>query len=144
MPQLDEMARVADRLDGLEGETALAEVQRIDAFLQEAILPHEEADDREIYPILADIIGGDDPMAAMSLTHSEIFHLAGVFHRMAQDLHQDGPAALDVFDLRRTMYGLHAILRLHFAQEEALYQSLDDEYPAHRPVGSGAAGSPAH
>jgi soluble P-type ATPase len=144
MPALDEIARVADRLDGLEPETAVAEVQRVDAFLQQSVLPHEEADDREIYPILADIIGGDDPMAAMSLTHSEIFHLAGVFHRMAQDLDQDGPAALDVFDLRRTMYGLHAILRLHFAQEEALYQSLDDEYPARRDAAlESAAGSEA-
>jgi heavy metal translocating P-type ATPase len=135
MPALDDIARVADRLDRLDPDDAVAEVRRIDTFVQQDVLPHEESDDREIYPILADIMGGDDPLAAMSLTHSEIFHLAGVFHRMAQDLDQDGPAALDVFDLRRTMYGLHAILRLHFAQEEALYQSLDDDYPAHRRVG---------
>jgi len=139
IPALDDIARVADRIDTLDPDAAIAEVKRIDAFLQDSILPHEEADDREIYPILADIIGGDDPMAAMSLTHSEIFHLAGVFHRMAEDLDVEGAAALDVFDLRRTMYGLHAILRLHFAQEEALYQSLDDDYPADRQIGMPSA-----
>jgi hypothetical protein len=26
------------------------------------------------------------------------------------------------------MYGLHAVLRLHFAQEEELYELLDDKY----------------
>jgi hypothetical protein len=29
-------------------------------------------------------------------------------------------------DLRRTLYGLDAILRLHFDQEEELYLSLQD------------------
>jgi len=58
---------------------------------------------------------------------------------MAEDLDVEGAAALDVFDLRRIMYGLHAILRLHFAQEEALYQSLDDDYPADRQIGMPSA-----
>ena len=30
-------------------------------------------------------------------------------------------------DLRRVLYGLDAILRLHMAQEEELYVSLGDE-----------------
>ncbi len=30
-------------------------------------------------------------------------------------------------DLRRVLYGLDAILRLHMAQEEELYTSLGDE-----------------
>ena len=33
----------------------------------------------------------------------------------------------DIVDLRRLLYGLHAILRLHFAQEDEGYLSLADD-----------------
>ena len=39
----------------------------------------------------------------------------------------DRPDASEVLELRRLLYGLHAILRLHFAQEEEGYFSLLDE-----------------
>ena len=38
--------------------------------------------------------------------------------------------APDLRDLRRVLYGLDAILRLHMAQEEELYVALGDEHPA--------------
>jgi hypothetical protein len=41
------------------------------------------------------------------------------------DLPANGPEPADITDLRRTLYGLHAILRLHFDQEEELYASLE-------------------
>ena len=41
----------------------------------------------------------------------------------------------DVRELRRLMYGLHAILRLHFAQEEEGYFSLLEEPVDHAPAG---------
>jgi hypothetical protein len=37
----------------------------------------------------------------------------------------DGPDPAAVRDLRRALYGLHAILSLHFAQEEELYTVLE-------------------
>lgn len=127
MPQLDEIAHLADRLDHLSAHEAVAEMRRLDRFIQDELLPHERADDREIYPILAGLIGGEDPMATMSMSHGEIFRLAGVFHRQVSGLEED-LGRTDVFDLRRTMYGLHAVLLLHFAQEEELYGSLDENY----------------
>jgi hypothetical protein len=128
MPELDQLGQVADTLDRLPVEEAVTELRRIDTFLQEELLPHEQQDDREIYPVLSGLLGGEDPMAAMSLTHGEIFRLVGLFHRLVEDVSVEGPDELDLFDLRRVLYGLHAVLRLHFAQEEELYQSLDDAY----------------
>jgi hypothetical protein len=37
----------------------------------------------------------------------------------------EGPRPEDLRDLRRALYGLHAILALHFAQEEELYTLLE-------------------
>ena len=82
----------------------------------------------------------------MSRGHLEIAHLARLFSRLAGELGAgDGmprPAASqaaaeavegqasepiageDLRDLRRLLYGLHAVLRLHFAQEEETYLPL--------------------
>lgn len=70
---------------------------------------------------------GGDPLAAMSRTHQEIFHLARAFERLIEMLGPLGPDAADLVDLRRTLYALHAVLRLNVAQEEELYSSLDQE-----------------
>jgi hypothetical protein len=40
------------------------------------------------------------------------------------DLEPEGPPPEDLPELRRVLYGLHAILTLHFAQEEEAYLSL--------------------
>ena len=53
-------------------------------------------------------------MATMSRAHREIFHLVELFQRQVDDLPASGPEPADIRDLRRTLYGLHAILRLHF------------------------------
>jgi hypothetical protein len=58
----------------------------------------------------------------------EIEHLSRVFGHLRTDLTPEGPGAEDLVDLRRVLYGLHAILRLHFAQEEEAYSWLADEH----------------
>jgi hypothetical protein len=45
------------------------------------------------------------------------------------EIPEEGPAPEDLNDLRRVLYGLDAILRLHQAQEEELYMTLGDEHP---------------
>jgi heavy metal translocating P-type ATPase len=89
------------------------------------ILEHERVDERQVYRNIAATMGGDDPMAAMSRTHQEVFHLARTFERLTSALDGQVPDAEDLVDLRRTLYALHAVLRLNVAQEEELYLSLD-------------------
>jgi hypothetical protein len=55
-------------------------------------------------------------------------------------LGEEGPDPAERRELRRVLYGLGAILRLHFAQEEELYEVMGDAEPlredsaASRPV----------
>ena len=46
---------------------------------------------------------------------------------MINELDPVGPDNDDVIELRRLLYGLHAILQLHFAQEDEGYLSLADD-----------------
>ena len=63
----------------------------------------------------------------MSRAHAEIARLIRRLGRVLDALDPDRPDASEVLELRRLLYGLHAILRLHFAQEEEGYFSLLDE-----------------
>ena len=67
----------------------------------------------------------EDPTGPLVQTHHEIRRLARLFGRMVAQLPADGPRPEEIRDLRRALYGLHAILTLHFAQEEELYSLLE-------------------
>ena len=126
IPQLDRLRQVADALDTQSRADALRSLHEVEQFLVKEIIPHEANDETEVYPRMSEILPGDDPMATMSRAHREIFHLVELFQRQVADLPASGPEPADITDLRRTLYGLHAILRLHFDQEEELYASLDE------------------
>src|SRR5438477_108876 len=66
----------ADRLDVLAPADALRDLQTVDAFLTDELLPHEVEEDRTIHPALARAMGSDDATAALHGTHNEIFRLA--------------------------------------------------------------------
>jgi len=115
---------VADRLDQVPLAVAHRELADLRRLLEERLLPHEAADDASLYPVVARVIGGADPVGPMNREHVEIRRLAGMLGRLVDELPEPGPGAADLRDLRRVLYGLHAVLRLHFAQEEESYLSL--------------------
>ena len=127
LPEVDRLRQAADCLEELSPAAARKELLEIRTFLVEKLVPHEEKEDASVYPLVARRIGGHDPTAAMSRAHLEISHLVRLYGRLLDEL-PEGPVAPlapdDLRDFRRVLYGLHAILRLHFAQEEEQYLPL--------------------
>ncbi|QOV41303.1 heavy metal translocating P-type ATPase [Streptomyces ferrugineus] len=122
---LETVRGAADRLSDGPGPEALAAVREVHRLLTERLLPHEHAEEHELYPALASALGGPEATATMSRAHVEIDRLA---HRIATHLTLAGPeghlAPEQLDDLRACLYGLHTVLRLHFTQEEENYFSL--------------------
>jgi hypothetical protein len=102
-------------------------VHHVHRLLIEEVAPHEEAEDAQLYPVLARVLGGCDPTGTMSRAHVEIAHLIRRLGRLLDQTAIAGPDDEDLIELRRLLYGLHAILRLHFAQEDEGYLSLADD-----------------
>ncbi|MHB8891751.1 MAG: heavy metal translocating P-type ATPase [Candidatus Limnocylindrales bacterium] len=138
-PSIARIRALADGLGSMPPLRAREELLRIRTFLIETLVPHEEQEDRDVFPLLAQAVGNDDVTAALHRTHTEIFHLIRFVDRLVVEVPEEGPGPEDLTDLRRVLYGLDAILRLHMAQEEELYVALGDEHPGAAPVVARAA-----
>jgi heavy metal translocating P-type ATPase len=135
-PEIARLLTAADALDSSHPAESLAMVREVHRFLVEDLGPHEAAEDAALYPAIARVLGGIDPTGTMSRAHVEIAHLIRRLGSLLADVGVGGPDEDDIIEMRRVLYGLHAILKLHFAQEDEGYFSLaDDEAPA-------TAGSP--
>jgi soluble P-type ATPase len=106
--------------EGLEG------LRRVHQFLIERILPHERREETQLYPALAAPLGSSEATATMSRTHAEIERLTQRLgtHLELADASGSGLDADQVEDILATIYGLYAVLRLHFVQEEENYFAL--------------------
>lgn len=123
---LAQVRTAADQLATLPPAEARVMLTDIEGIVRGRLLRHERNDDTTLYPIIEKKLGGVDPIAAMHRTHREIQQLGGVLGRMVADLPRVGPDQNAANDFRRVLYGLDAILRLHFAQEDEMYYGLAD------------------
>ncbi|MFD7844893.1 heavy metal translocating P-type ATPase [Nocardia sp. NPDC059764] len=113
---------VADRIAERPDAEALKALEAAYRFLVEDLLPHERAEETKLYPALAGPLGGSEATATMSRAHAEIQRLTtriGTHLELARARDGFDPDQID--DLLACLYGLHAVLRLHFLQEEENY-----------------------
>lgn len=125
----------ADRLVAGADAAALQSVVAAYALLTERILPHERAEETELYPALAGPLHSGEATATMSRTHAEIQRLSdriGTHLELAQAAGSIQPYQVD--DLLACLYGLYALLRLHFVQEEESYFTLAQHDPPSEPA----------
>lgn len=126
-PLLERTHRLSRRLDTLPPEQARKELTSLISDLRDDLLPHELDDESRLHPELAERLGGDDPLAALSQGHREIFRLIRILERMIADLASPGLSATpSLRAIQRMLYRLDVVLDLHFALEEELYGNLDD------------------
>jgi heavy metal translocating P-type ATPase len=123
-PRVQEFADLAARLDTMPPDEARSALVRVRTLLERDLLPHELEEQRTVYPVLVEALDGEDPTGPLVRTHQEINRLTRLFGRLVDRLPDGGPRPDDLHDLRRVLFGLHAILMLHFSQEDELYSVL--------------------
>ncbi|WP_370179515.1 heavy metal translocating P-type ATPase [Rhodococcus wratislaviensis] len=123
----------AEQVSSQPGPETLAAVRRAHTVLVKQVLPHERAEETQLYPALADAFGTAEATAPMSRAHAEIHRLSRRLETHLGAVEAQGEIRPDQRDdLLACLYGLYAVLRLHFAQEEedyfALAPRVDDEH----------------
>jgi Cation transport ATPase len=143
LPLIEKIRSTADALS--THDVNLSPVLTLLNRLEGELLPHERADEELLVPLVSRALGGTDATAAMSRTHAEIEHQVSRLRRLLAGLDIETAQPEDIVELRRMLYGLYAVLRLHNAQEEEGAFSLvpngvaNAQAPA---TGAGAAGDP--
>ncbi|WP_233837767.1 heavy metal translocating P-type ATPase [Paraburkholderia sp. ZP32-5] len=126
-PLMERIRRLADELPRMPGASVANALASVNASLAKQLVPHEQHDDMDVYPGLARLVGGEDPMGALSGTHREIFRMVRLLGQMTASVPPEGPDPDSLREFQRLLYGLDAIVRLHCAQEEELYHALRED-----------------
>jgi hypothetical protein len=120
MHQVDLMPATGD----LVGTAPIAElrprVQEMSSFLEGLLIPHMEAAERNLYPELERVLENRHSMAPMRREHAEIRQLVADLGRLRDGLDQGRLQTGEAVTLRRIIFRLYALLKVHLA-EELLY-----------------------
>jgi iron-sulfur cluster repair protein YtfE (RIC family) len=123
-PHLDELDALADGLDTWTDNTP-ARLDAVLDFLRGHLVPHARAEEDVLYPAVERAMAAPGATSTMVADHREIVRRTDELAVSAAA----GPAAAPT--LRRQLYGLRAILDLHFdKEEEVLLPVLDAQLTA--------------
>ncbi len=99
-------------------------VTEANAIVQEQVVEHERDDEGNIYPRLAKLLADSPGFSAMSRAHREILHLARLLARIVEDRPVEKVDHYWVREARRVIESIGALVGVHTAQEEDIYEAI--------------------
>jgi iron-sulfur cluster repair protein YtfE (RIC family) len=127
VPHIDALRTLADRI----GDVPLVETRRgLDEayiFLTRHLIPHAQAEDAALYPVVAQAMGAPEATATMSREHAAVGQLVDELVTLRQEIGSGGLDPSVERSLRRVLYGLYALIRVHLMKEEEIYFPLLDD-----------------
>ncbi len=121
-PALDRLREIADALDHAHGADAVKLISEADRLVAEKVLKHERDDESAVYPRVAKFLADRHGLGAMSRAHREIIHLARLLRRVAEGLAPEDADRYLIRDAQRIVESIEALVRIHNAQEEDIYE----------------------
>lgn len=125
-PELESLKLAAD---AVHENISPAEHRKIDdayAFLVHHLLPHASAEEKALYPVVQKVMGSPFGTATMSRDHLEIRRLTDELGALREQLSGGSLTTQQIEALRRVLYGLYTLVKVHFAKEEEVYLPLLD------------------
>lgn len=119
---LNRLREIADALDDAEGERAVSLILEANEVVSRHIVAHERDDETKVYPGLAQYLSDSHGLGAMSRAHREIIHLGRLLGQLADGLAPKDADRYLIRDAQRAIESLEALVRIHNAQEEDIYE----------------------
>jgi iron-sulfur cluster repair protein YtfE (RIC family) len=120
LEHIEHLAEAAREMPRLSAEERKALRQRILGFLRGTLIPHAKAEEEVLYQEWAKLVGFADAAAPMIHDHEAIVARIERLERADVD---------DVDLLQELLYGLHALISVHFRKEEDLQLPAFDAAP---------------
>jgi cation transport ATPase len=120
--ELDQLRSISDALDDASEQKAVDLIARAHRIVEETVVAHEREDETIIYPRLMKVLPDGHGLSAMSRAHREIMHQARLLGRLAYGLRAEDADKYLVRDAQRAIESIEALVRIHNAQEEDIYE----------------------
>ena len=117
---VEHIGQAARELPGLGAADRRALVERILGFLNGTLVPHAKAEEEVLYPEWAHLLGFDGAAVPMVHDHEAIVARIERLERTDVD---------DVDTLQELLYGLYALIEVHFQKEEDIQLPAFDAAP---------------
>jgi hemerythrin-like domain-containing protein len=119
MPEIGELILTADAVAVRHAAHETSE------FLTGTLVPHVDAAERTLYPELERMLQNRHSMAPMRREHTDMRRLVEGFARLTQQLDPGSIPLGKRLALRRVLFQLYALLKIHLAEEEAYLKVVD-------------------
>ncbi len=120
--ELDKLREITDALDDARPAEAVVLITKAHHLVEGRIVAHERGDEASVYPRLAKFLPDRHGLSAMSRAHREILHLARMLARLSDGLSAEDVDKYLVRDAQRVIEAIEALVRIHNAQEEDIYE----------------------
>lgn len=128
---LDELPAVADMLDERPRPDAFAtRFEAFRAFATETLLPHMEVVEGTLYPELDRLMQNRHSMIQMRREHEDLKALIRRLGQFGEAIEADALGPAGSIGLRRVLYRLYAVLKVHLAEEEEYLRVLEHNLSA--------------
>lgn len=126
LPNIEKLRQVADAVGNVTVDVLQQGVDEVIDFLTHHLIPHAQAEDRALYPVVAEVMGAPQATRTMSRDHVEVGRLTDELVNLRANLLDTTYDQMQATALRRLLYGLYALVKVHFAKEEEIYLPLLD------------------
>ena len=122
IPHIEQILKVADSLPDAPLEQIRYRVQEVYEFLAYHLIPHAQAEEAALYPAVQQALGSPEATRTMSRDHVEVGRYVEELNELRQNI-SSGTCK----SLQRVLYGVYALVKVHFAKEEEVYLPILDE-----------------
>lgn len=122
--RIEVLRTVADSVGTATIESLREGVGQAYSFLIHQLIPHAQAEEQVFYPMVGKVLRAVEATETMSRDHLEVIRLTEELEALRLRLFYEPVSPSDEQALRRVLYGLYAILKLHLAKEEEIYVPL--------------------
>ncbi len=121
LSHIEHIRNAARELPRLSSEERRALLGRILGFLRGTLLPHAETEEQVLYPEWARLVGSPDAAEPMVHDHKAILIRTDALAEADPD---------DIDRIQELLYGLYALITVHFRKEEEIQLPALDADPA--------------
>jgi iron-sulfur cluster repair protein YtfE (RIC family) len=122
IPHIEQILIVADSLPDAAREQIRDGVQEVYEFLAYHLIPHAQAEEAALYPVVQQALGSPEATRTMSRDHVEVGRYVEELNELRQNISPE-----NYKPLQRVLYGVYALVKVHFAKEEEVYLPILDE-----------------